>query len=239
MKRPVFNGLDEFSTLEKIFLRVFFVYIILGPAISVLGYDMFIETTSYRHTAPGFWQFVFAFVIVIQIGMVLNNLHVGKSALHVFMLTFRTPIEVAILALLFQWNVWYAISVVYAIEVLGLCIGIFAGVVFRKANITVTHRLLSAGVIALFLMATYFRFEVVLNLFLEVTTDSFWSWVIAAACLVPASLPYIKMFVSGEDGKNLNMGTTPLMHKMTPVLGIAALFYFIGLPLLSALLSEM
>ena len=236
--RIAFDGLEDFTTVERFLIRVYLVYLFIVPVVSVLSYEVFVEESSFRHTAHGAWQLAFGFVIVIQLGLTVNNLRVGKSIFSLVMLFLRTPLEVAVLAFIFEWDIWYALTIVYALEVLGLIIGLCVGVIFRKAEITLQHRILS-GVIALFfLLAVYYRFHVVLDLYLHFTDNSIYMWLIAIACVIPVSIPYIQLFVKGEDGKNLNMGNSTLMESLTGVFAVAALFYIVALPILSGLFAE-
>jgi hypothetical protein len=235
--RDASEGLSNFPVFDKILIRTYLFYLFIIPAVSIIGYELLLDDVGEKQT-PTWWNWLFFIPIVMQIGFVINNLKVPGTSIGLLLMIIRIPAEVVVMSYLFEWDIFYALSIIFAIELFGFCIGLLMGTMFRKAAITAKHRLASFLLVVGIVALVYFRFELIFYMFINPDKNSILQIISGIVCIVIAALPHIRVFVAGKDDVDVKMGTSDLSDKMTPAVAISAVVYAFILPLVLYFILE-
>jgi hypothetical protein len=227
--RSTQNGLASFSKTDRILIRLYIAYIFIVPVLSVLAYEYFVER---YHPEIGYHLeethnsliVVFFLPICMHTVFILNNLKVGNS-FNILFLMLRVPIELVICHFIFGWNILYSFSMVYVVEIFAFITGLVFGTIFRKAPITITHRLISFIIAAVLLVLVYFRFYNCFDIYLDSKIGNLYEYSTAILGLAIAAMPYIRIFIHGDITE-----TSKFFEKIVSYLVLSILLNILIIP---------
>ncbi len=236
-QRDASKGLSSFSTIDKWLINIYIFYLFVIPMVSIISYELMLKDRNIEST-PNWWNWLFFLPIVIQISFAVNNLKVARTTLGLAFTLLRIPLGIIILTYLYGWSALYATSSCFAFEVFGFCLGLLFGAVLRKADISLKLRLLSIALCIGLVSMVYYRFIWLFRDYFHTANNSWLEVVGGIGCLLVAAGPYLRVFIVGAAGKDFNMGESKLSRRMTPALGISAVFYGFGVPFIVYMLTE-
>lgn len=235
--RDAAAGLKQFPVYDKFLIRLYILYIFVIPSVSIIFYEFLLDEEGSDPTSF-FWNFVFFIPLIVHITFVINNLKVPQSSIGLLLMIIRVPFEILVMTLIFEWDLLYALSIVYALELVGFCIGLLLGTVFRKAEITSKHRALSFGLALGIVSIVFVRFRLVFELYMQTEMGSAIQIAAAIICVAVAATPHVRVFIAGKEETEIKMGTSKLSEKLTPIVAVAAIVYAVILPIvLSAIMD--
>jgi hypothetical protein len=198
--------------------RIKIIYLFILPLVAMSAYDIIYDGGSW-------WTFVFSIVAVMQLGFSLNNMSVNRNVFLLWFFVLGVPIQTILIGIWYGWSPVITLTHLYIFEVLGMCIGLFFGSIFRVASIKLGQRIASVFLSAVFVFSVYYRFE---NIFNEYTQSAEWyRWWFVLLPAITAALPFIWLFVFTKDNEGINMGTSPLVSKLSGAMGLFVVLYLL------------
>ena len=213
---PAYKGLSTLPKSLKFPIRLQIISLFIIPLVSMSCYDIF-------YGKGGIWSFIFGIVVVMHIGFVLNNLRVRENPIWSWWAVFGIPLQTFIFGWWLEWSSLEGFIHVYIFEIMGLCIGLLFGAVFRVATISIKHRLVSIVLALIFVVTVYFRFQNIFDGYLE--TLDYKNGMALFIPVLTASIPFMRLFVLGKEGEDLNMSSSPLIEKLSGPMGIGTILY--------------
>lgn len=180
--------------------------------------------TFYFYPTSGFFRFTAWLLVVILFGMMVNNLKLPKNKGALLLKIFAVPGELALITLVLDWDWRFFLVEWVCIEMFGLFGGLVSGTLFKKADISILHRLISF-VIALILSAAVmsgFYQAIRINYSLQPG----WDWLLLIIPLLHSFYNNSAWFIAGEEKGTMNMGSSVLNERYTPLMAISAVVWF-------------
>jgi hypothetical protein len=210
------DGVKALPKSLRFATRLKIIYLFILPLIAMSAYDI-------MYAGGSWWTLVFCFVALMQVGFSLNNMRISQNILLLWFFVLGVPMQTILAGLWYDWSPATTLTHLYIFEVLGMCIGLFMGSIFRVAPITLMHRIASVFLSAVFILSVYFRFQKVFDQYVNSTEWYAWGFLLLPA--ITAAIPFIGIFVLAKDGNGINMDTSPLVDKLSGAMALAIVLY--------------
>lgn len=223
--------------MKRSLLKLYAAYLFIIPGVSMISYELYRDDLGLERDM-NIWSWLFFLPVVMHIGFGVSTLDASKSLLSIVWMLVRVPIGIITMTLAFDWDLLFAFSVSYGLEVFGFTIGMFIGALLRSANISFLKRLISIGVVGLISVLVYARFHLVLDDYIQWGQGS-WLEVTAGILFIFLSvLPFIRVFVKGRVDRPEDEKVPPVFKNTTPAIAISAVLYSFILPMITHFMME-
>ncbi len=195
---------------------------------------------SYYFESTGWFRFSAWLFLTMYVGMVINNYQLPVNKKKALIQVMLVPFELTLIFILFGTGIAVELIEWSMVEIFGFMFGLIVGTIGRRADITTAHRVGSFLIALVFTLIILFGFYDFVSYSFNNNLDLFRYLMILP--YATAIYNFSRMFVSPsgnpEDGNNgPEMGTAPLMDKLTPLVGIFVLIWFF-LPSVGKALGE-
>ncbi len=219
---------DKLPLFHRRLMQFHLAYLFLLPTIAITLMHLHYEV------APMFY-YVAWLLLTMYTGMTINNYKMPVDKKKAAWMVLSVPVELIIIAFVYQWSVEVELIEWAFTELLGFSFGIAIGAMFRVAPVHIVHRVFSAGcflVLGALLLSGFSAFLITVYADNAITKR--------LLLLIPylqSIYNYVQLMTRSEMGgkHDVNMGTSVLMERCTPVVALFVLLWIVGPIILLAL----